>query len=45
VQIAVNLAAIFILAPIMGCEGVWISVAAGWVLCALTGGIRLKRFF
>jgi len=45
VQIAVNLAAIFILAPILGCEGVWISVAAGWVLCALTGGIRLKRFF
>lgn len=42
-QVTANLAAIFLLEPLLGLQGIWISVVLSWLLCYLVSAVRIKR--
>lgn len=44
IQIAANLSAIWILEPLLGKGGIWISVGISWTLCFLAALIRMRKY-
>ncbi len=44
IQIAANLAAVWILEPILGKGGIWLAVGFSWGLCCLVSLVRMRKY-
>lgn len=44
IQIAANLAAVWILEPILGKGGIWLAVGFSWGLCCLASLVRMRKY-
>lgn len=44
IQILANLSAIWVLEPMLGKDGIWLSVGISWSLCLLAALIRMRKY-